>query len=429
MDVLVIGSGGREHALCWKVGQSPLVKKVFVAPGNAGMIDAAEVVDGLDTNDNAAVVEWCKAHDIGLVVIGPEGPLANGLADALGTATINCFGPSKAAAQLEASKGFTKKLCDKYNIPTAKYGHFDTAAAAKTYLDTMTPPVVVKADGLAFGKGVVIAKTKEEAAAAIDEMFSGAFGAAGSTVVVEDFLEGEEISLYALSDGETALFVGAAQDHKAVGDGDTGPNTGGMGAYSPPPILTEELRKRVMDEIIEPSVKGMTADGCPYKGVLFAGLMILPDGRPMLLEYNARFGDPETQVVLPAMTSDLVPLLVATADGTLKAQPAPTFSTDAHLCVVYCAKGYPGTYAKGTEIGGVEKAEAAGVTVFHAGTRREGAKLLANGGRVLGLSGSGPTVTEAQKRVYRAATLIDWKDGFFRRDIGYRAVAREKTLR
>eukprot|EP00667_Euglena_gracilis_P010792 EG_transcript_10994 len=426
MNVLVIGSGGREHTLCWKIAQSPLVQKVFVAPGNGGMGNVAEVVT-LAVEDKPAVLAWCKAHDVGLVVVGPEAPLADGLADVLTEGGVPCFGPSKAAAELEASKSFMKRLCDKYNIPTAKYGHFKNATEAKAYLEQMALPVVVKADGLAAGKGVIIAQTKEEASAAIDDILGGAFGSAGSSLVLEDFLAGEEVSFYALSDGETALFIGAAQDHKAVGDGDTGPNTGGMGAYSPAPILTEELKKRVMEEIINPTVKGMKADGCPFKGVLFAGLMVLPDGRPMLLEYNVRFGDPETQVVLPALTSDLVPLLVATAAGTLHEQPAPEIASRAHLCVVYCAKGYPGSYAKGTEIKGIEKAEATGVIVFHAGTKKDGDKILANGGRVLGLSADAASVTEAQKRVYRAAALIEWREGFFRRDIGHRAVAREKA--
>lgn len=338
---------------------------------------------------------------------------------------IKCFGPSKAAATLEASKSFTKRLCDKYDIPTAKYGYFEAADKAKAYIDTMSCPIVVKADGLAAGKGVIIAQSKEEACTAVDDMLGGMFGGAGASVVVEEFLDGEEISLYALSDGETGFFVGAAQDHKAVGDGDTGLNTGGMGAYLPPPVLTAELQQRIMDTIIAPTVKGMKADGCPFKGVLFAGLMILKDGSPSLLEYNVRFGDPETQVVLPAMKSDLVPLLVACSDGTLAQQSKVEFSPNAHLCVVYCAKGYPGSYAKGTEISKLEDAEATGALVFHAGTKKDGDKILANGGRVLGISAEAATVTEAQKKAYEAVKAIHWEDGFYRNDIGYRAVARE----
>eukprot|EP00996_Jenningsia_fusiforme_P000503 NODE_1442_length_1529_cov_28.825000_g1303_i0.p1 GENE.NODE_1442_length_1529_cov_28.825000_g1303_i0~~NODE_1442_length_1529_cov_28.825000_g1303_i0.p1 ORF type:complete len:427 (-),score=89.73 NODE_1442_length_1529_cov_28.825000_g1303_i0:180-1460(-) len=420
-NVLVIGSGGREHALCWKLAQSPAVATVFVAPGNTGMQRDAQLVS-IDVKDHAAVIAWCSANKVELVVVGPEAPLCEGIADSLATAGIKCFGPKAAAAQLEASKSFTKMVCDEFSIPTAKYRHFEAAAAAKSYAATHSLPVVVKADGLAAGKGVVIATTHEEAAQAIDDVFSGRFGAeAGSSVVIEEFLGGEEISFYALSDGETAVFVGAAQDHKRVGDGDTGANTGGMGAYLPPPLLTPELTEQVMRTIINPTVQGMKKRGTPFEGVLFAGLMV-QDGQPYLLEYNVRFGDPETQVLVLGLESDIYPLLIASCTGALARAPPVQFSPLCALGVVMAAKGYPESYAKGTEILKVEEAERTGARVFHAGTALVDGRLVNSGGRVLCLTAQGATVAEAQKAAYAAVDCIEWTEGFCRRDIGHRAI-------
>lgn len=425
MNILVLGSGGREHALCWKIARSPMVDMLYCAPGNGGIGDVASCVD-LDMSDHAAVIHFCREMEIDFVVVGPEAPLVAGLVDDLTREGILAFGPTKGGAQLEGSKGFTKDVCAKYNIPTAAYGRFDSAEAAKAYVSKQGAPIVVKADGLAAGKGVIIAQTVAEAHEAIDDMFGGSFGAAGAEVVIEEFMTGEEASFFALSDGVNTLALATAQDHKAVGEGDTGPNTGGMGAYSPAPVMTDELCARVMREIIEPTVKAMADMGHPYKGVFFAGLMITTDG-PKLIEYNCRFGDPECQVLMTRMTSDLVPLLLAAAKGELDGQTVE-WSDDAALTVVMAANGYPGAYEKGTEIRDLAAAEAeAGAHVFHAGTKREDDKLLATGGRVLNVTATGKTVTEAQKRAYAAVDAISWPGGFCRRDIGWRAVEREKN--
>ncbi len=423
MNILLIGSGGREHALATAIARSPLCSRLFCAPGNAGIADAAEIVK-LDADDHAAVVAFCRDQRIGFVVIGPEAPLVGGLADALVAAGISCFGPSKAAAQLEGSKGFTKDLCAEFHIPTGAYARFTDAVSAKAYLAGKPLPIVVKADGLAAGKGVVIAETEADAIAAIDACFDGAFGAAGSEVVIEEFLDGEEASFFALSDGDTAIPFGAAQDHKRVGDGDTGPNTGGMGAYSPAPVMTDDMIRRTMDEIIRPTVAGMKARGYPFKGVLFAGLMITRKG-PELIEYNVRFGDPECQVLMTRLDSDILPALIATATGGLETVRLD-WSNDAALTVVMAADGYPGTPRKGTEIKGIDEADTVeGVKVFHAGTVRDGDRILANGGRVLNVTARGRSVAEAQQRAYAAVDRLDWPEGFCRRDIGWRAIARE----
>ena len=423
MNILLIGSGGREHALAWKLGQSPRLGTLYCAPGNAGIAEVASCVR-LDVTDHAAVAAFCRQNAIGLVVIGPEAPLVAGLADDLAAAGIPAFGPSKAAAQLEGSKGFTKDLCRDLDIPTGAYGRFTDAAAARAYLPGKSLPIVVKADGLAAGKGVTIAATRAEAEAAIDACFAGAFGAAGAEVVIEDYLDGEEASFFALCDGTHALALAAAQDHKRVGDGDTGPNTGGMGAYSPAPVMTDEMVRRTMAEIVEPTVAGLAARGTPFKGVLFAGLMITAEG-PKLIEYNVRFGDPECQVLMMRLKSDLLELLLATAEGRLEAVRAE-WHADPALTVVMAARGYPGTPRKGTEIKGLEAAgEVEGVEIFHAGTRREGSRLLADGGRVLNVTARGATVAEAQARAYAAIARIDWPEGFCRRDIGWRALRRE----
>jgi phosphoribosylamine--glycine ligase len=425
MNVLLIGSGGREHALAWKLAASPLLTKLYCAPGNGGIAEVAECVP-IAVADHTAVIRFCKDNAVGLVVVGPEAPLVAGLVDDLSTAGIKCFGPYQAAAQLEGSKGFTKDLCREFDIPTAAYGRFSDAASAKAYLAGQKLPIVIKADGLAAGKGVTIAQTREEAEAAVDACFSGAFGKAGSEVVIEEFLEGEEASFFALVDGTHALPLAAAQDHKRVGDGDTGPNTGGMGAYSPAQVMTEEMVVRTMHEIIEPTVAAMAKRGTPFKGVLFAGLMITADG-PKLIEYNVRFGDPETQVLMLRLKSDLLPALLASVDGVLGSVDL-RWHDDAALTVVMAANGYPGAPEVGTEIKGLEAAAAVeGVEIFHAGTRRDGDRLLASGGRVLNVSARGTTVAEAQARAYAAAARIDWPGGFYRHDIGWRAIAREKA--
>ena len=424
MNVLLIGSGGREHALAWALSASPLLGKLTCAPGNAGISEVAECVD-LDVSDHAAVIRFCRAHDIGFVVVGPEVPLVAGIVDDLAAAGIKVFGPSKAAAQLEGSKGFTKDLCREFAIPTGAYGRFADARAAKAYVATRKLPIVIKADGLAAGKGVVIAETAAAAEAAVDACFAGAFGAAGAEVVIEEFLEGEEASFFALCDGEHVLPLATAQDHKRVGDGDTGPNTGGMGAYSPAPVMTPEMTRRVMDEIIRPTMRGMAVRGTPFKGVLYLGVMITSEG-PRLYEYNVRFGDPETQVLMMRLKSDLLAALIATVDGVLGTFDL-RWHDDPALTVVMAANGYPGDYAKGSEIRGLDAAhQVPGVEIFHAGTRREGGRLLAAGGRVLCVTARGKTVVEAQQRAYEAVRAIDWPGGFYRTDIGWRAIAREK---
>lgn len=422
MNVLLIGSGGREHALAWALSGSSLLSKLYCAPGNAGIAALADCV-ALDAANHDAVISFCRDQSVEFVVIGPEAPLVGGLSDALDAAGIKHFGPSRAAAQLEGSKGFTKDLCAEFNIPTAAYARFNDAAAARDYIATQPMPIVVKADGLAAGKGVIIAETRDEANAAVDACFTGAFGQAGAEVVIEEFLTGEEASFFALVDGTYSLPLIAAQDHKRVGEGDTGPNTGGMGAYSPALVFTPEVERRVMTEIIRPTVAGMKKRGIPFKGVLFAGLMIGPEG-PKLIEYNVRFGDPETQVLMMRLKSDLLAALLATADGVLKDFDLRWYS-DAALTVVMAADGYPGTPKKGTEIRGLDRAaEVEGVEVFHAGTRRDGDRIVADGGRVLNVTARGRTVAEAQARVYEAIGKIDWPGGFYRRDIGWRALER-----
>ena len=425
MNVLVIGSGGREHALCWILARSPLVTTLYCAPGNGGIEDVATCL-ALDIMDFDAVVAACRKHGIEFVVVGPEAPLVAGLVDRLDSEGIKSFGPSKAAAVLEASKGFVKDLCAEIGMPTAAYARFSNSIAAKDYVTKQGAPIVVKADGLAAGKGVIVAETVEDAHRAIDSMFDGAFGEAGEEVVVEEFLEGEEASYFALVDGTNVLPLATAQDHKRVGDNDTGPNTGGMGAYSPAPSMTQALCDRVLDEIIRPTVAAMAKKGRPYKGVLYAGLMLTKSG-PKLIEYNARFGDPECQVLMPRIKSDFLPALLAVADGQL-AHVDLRWRDDVALTVVMAAKGYPGQYEKGSEIRNLDAAgEDEHVQIFHAGTAKKGDKIVATGGRVLAVTAYGKTVTEAQKRAYAAVDKIDWPDGFCRRDIGWRAVKREKA--
>ena len=421
MNVLIIGSGGREHALALALKKSPRLNRLFIAPGNAG---AAEVAEQAALGDHRAVIEFCRDQAIGLVVVGPEAPLVAGLADELAAAGIACFGPSRAAAQLEGSKGYAKDFCREFSIPTAAYERFRALEPALAYLRAKGAPIVVKADGLAAGKGVVVAATLAEAEAALKSMFEGAFGAAGAEVVLEEVLEGEEVSFFALSDGERAAAFASAQDHKRVGDGDTGPNTGGMGAYSPAPIMTEEMSGRVMGEIVEPTILGMRARGAPFRGVLFVGLMIGPEG-PKVIEYNVRFGDPEAEAVFARFDGDLLELLLGCAQGRLPARP-PRFSDQTALTVVLAASGYPGPPVKGTEIRGLDRAGAMmGVFVHHAGTRRDDGRVIADGGRVLAVTALGASVGEAHRRAYAAIDVIDWPEGFCRRDIGWRAIVRE----
>ncbi|WP_299397019.1 phosphoribosylamine--glycine ligase [Pelagibius sp.] len=427
MKVLVVGSGGREHALCWTLAASPLCHKLFCAPGNAGIAEDAECV-AIAAEDIDGLLAFVEEEAIDYVVVGPEAPLVLGLVDRLSAVGVKAFGPSAAAAALEGSKGFTKDLCAKYDIPTAAYARFTEAEAAKAYVRTQGTPIVVKADGLAAGKGVTVAMTEDEALAAIDAALSeGAFGDAGGEVVIEAFLEGEEASFFALVDGDFALPLVTAQDHKRAFDGDQGPNTGGMGAYSPAPVMTEALIEETMARIIRPTVAAMKAEGCPYKGVLYAGLMITADG-PQLIEYNVRFGDPECQVVLMRLMSDLLPALIASTDGVLSTFDLRWYEEPA-LTVVIAAEGYPGSYEKGSVIQGLEEAEGNSddIKIFHAGTRRgEDGSLLASGGRVLGVTAMAPGIAQAQARAYGAVDKIDWPQGFCRRDIGWRAVAREE---
>ena len=421
MKILVVGSGGREHALCWAIAASPLVENLYCAPGNAGIAAEAECVS-IAADDVDELVEFTVEREIEFVVVGPEAPLVAGLVDRLEAVGIKAFGPSAKAAQLEASKGFTKDLCTKHNIPTAAYGRFTEIGPAKEFIRDNGAPIVVKADGLAAGKGVIIAETVAEAEAAVDDMLgSGAFGAAGAEIVIEEFLTGEEASFFALIDGKHALPLVSAQDHKRVGDGDTGPNTGGMGAYSPAPIVTEAMEALVMERIITPTVDAMREEGMPYKGVLYAGLMI-EDGEPKLLEYNVRFGDPECQVLMARLMSDVLPALIASRDGVLDMFDL-RWHEEAALCVVMASEGYPGVYDKGSQIRGLETAGALdGVTVFHAGTRAEDSRVLADGGRVLGVTALQPTIAEARARAYEAVERIHWPQGFCRRDIGWRAI-------
>jgi len=423
MNILLIGSGGREHALAWKLAQSPNCDTLFATPGNPGIAEEAELID-LNISDHAAVIAFCAGHDIGLVVVGPEAPLVSGLGDSLRDAGIPVFGPNQKAAQLEGSKGFTKDMCAAAGIPTAGYARYDSKASAQTGLAVFDAPYVIKADGLAAGKGVIIAETRDEAEAAIEEMFGGGFGDAGASVVIEEFMTGEEASFFALTDGHDVVAFGSAQDHKRVGDGDTGPNTGGMGAYSPAFVLTDELQAQVMERIIKPTVAYMAANDMPYSGVLFAGLMLTDEG-PKLIEYNARFGDPECQVLMTRFEGDLAALMLAVATETLAQAVAPIFSRQAALTIVMAAKGYPAVPEKG---GVINIPDVSGAKVFHAGTAELNGHLVASGGRVLNVTAIGDTVTEAQAAAYAAVDSIDFPGGFCRKDIGWREVAREAGI-
>ena len=426
MNILLIGSGGREHALAWKLAQSPSLTKLYAAPGNPGIAEEADCV-ALNADDHAAVADFCREKDIALVVIGPEAPLVAGLGDDLRAAGIAVFGPDRAAAQLEGSKGFTKDLCERAGVPTAGYVRTRTLEEAWGALRNFDAPFVLKADGLAAGKGVVIAETREEAQEALSEMFDGKFGDAGAEVVIEEFMAGEEASFFALTDGESVLPFGTAQDHKRVGEGDTGPNTGGMGAYSPAPVLDEALQARVMAEIVQPTVDTLRAEGMPYSGVLYAGLMLTEKG-PKLIEYNARFGDPECQVLMMRYRGDLAQLMLLCAQGRLAEVDLgePEFDAATALTVVMAADGYPGTPEKGVRIE-IGSAEAEGAKVFHAGTKRGAdGTLTANGGRVLNVTALGASVTEAQAEAYKAVDAIEFPKGFCRRDIGWREIERER---
>lgn len=421
--ILVLGSGGREHALCWKIAQSPLLEKLYCAPGNGGTGAVAENTD-LDAADHAAVIAFCRDKGVDLVVIGPEAPLVAGLSDDLAKAGIAAFGPSKEAAQLEGSKGYTKDLCAEADIPTAAYGRFDNARAALDYLDTQSAPIVIKADGLAAGKGVIIAEDMQTARDAVEDIFGGAFGDAGAELVIEEFMTGEEASFFVLCDGETALPLATAQDHKRVGDGDTGPNTGGMGAYSPATIMTPALIDEAMNKVIKPTLAAMARRGAPYRGVLYAGLMLTPEG-PKLVEYNARFGDPECQVLMLRLKSDIVPALQASATGSLKGMSLE-WHDEVAMTIVMAANGYPGSYEKGSVINALDAVDDETI-VFHAGTARsDDGVVTATGGRVLNVTARGKTVAQAQANAYAGVNAIDWPQGFCRRDIGYREIAREQ---
>ena len=422
MKILVVGSGGREHALCWAISRSPLCKTLYCAPGNAGIKEMATLVP-ISAEDVDGLEKFAIEQKIDLVVVGPEGPLVAGLVDRLDAAGIKAFGPSAAAARLEGSKGFMKDMVAKAGIPTASYGRFTDAEAAKAFVRKNGAPIVVKTDGLAAGKGVVVAMTEEEALSAVDQMMIGQqFGSAGDELVIESFLSGEEISFFAIVDGQTALPLIGAQDHKRVGDGDTGPNTGGMGAYSPAPVATPEVQRKIMDRCITPLVKTMAEAGAPYRGVLFAGLMV-ENGEPTLLEYNVRFGDPECQVLMARLESDLVELLLAACEGRLAGHKV-AWKADPAMVVVMAAAGYPGSYKKGGVIAGFDKANAVpGVKVLHAGTGFDAeGNVIATGGRVLGVTAAAPTLAEARERAYQAVDAIEWEDGFCRRDIGWRAL-------
>lgn len=417
MNVLLIGSGGREHALAFALARSPLLTKLYAAPGNPGVGKLAELVS-VKVNDHEAVIAFCKSHKIGFVVVGPEAPLVAGLVDDLAAAGIKAFGPSKFAAQLEGSKGFTKDICAKFDIPTAAYGRFTEEAKALAYLKKHGAPIVIKADGLAAGKGVTVAMNMAEAEHAVREIFAGRFG--GAECVIEEFMEGEEASFFALSDGVNVLALATAQDHKRVGDGDVGPNTGGMGAYSPAPCMTEALCTETLEKIVKPTVAALASMGHPYKGVLYAGLILTRDG-PKLIEYNARFGDPETQVLMMRLKDDLLTLLIASVDGTLD-KMSVRWRDETALTVVMCAKGYPGDVVKGSHINGLGQDFGVGVEVFHAGTALDGEFIVANGGRVLNVTALGKTARDAQMKSYEAVDKIDWPEGFCRRDIGWRAI-------
>jgi phosphoribosylamine---glycine ligase len=422
MRVLVIGSGGREHALAWAIAASPLCDTLFCAPGNPGIAEEATCV-AVAATDSDGIVALCRRERIDFVVIGPEAPLGAGLVDRLEAAGIAAFGPTAAAALLESSKGFAKDFCARHGIPTAGYGRFRDAGAARDFVRAKGAPIVVKADGLAAGKGVTVAMSVAEALAAIDDVLvAGRFGAAGAELVVEEFLSGEEVSVFALVDGRHALLLASAQDHKRVGDGDTGPNTGGMGAYSPAPCLTPALEREVMERIIRPTVAGMAAEGRPYKGLLYAGLMLTPGG-PRLVEYNVRFGDPECQALMPRLMSDLLPALVAARDGVLDGFDL-RWHPESAVCVVLAARGYPGEPVRGTEVRRVAEAAAgdSAVKIFQAGTKRVDGRLLADGGRVLDVVALGKDVAAARAKAYAAIDRIDWPEGFCRRDIGWRAL-------
>lgn len=420
MNILILGSGGREHSLAWAVMQNPKCDRLIVAPGNAGIAQIADCA-ALDIENGGAVVSFAEENAIDFVIVGPEAPLAAGVADRLSEAGVLVFGPSAAAAQLEASKSFTKEICDASGAPTAAYGRFTEAEPAKAYIREQGAPIVVKADGLAAGKGVIVAMDEATALEAIDDMFGGAFGGAGAEVVIEEFMEGEEASLFVLCDGEDILSVGTAQDHKRVGEGDTGLNTGGMGAYSPAPVLSAEVEARAMEEIIKPTVAEMKKRGMPFQGVLYAGLMI-KDGQPRLVEYNVRFGDPECQVLMMRLGAQAMDLMHAAAEGRLR-EAQVNWADDHALTVVMAAQGYPGSYEKGSVIGGLDGLpEDSKNMVFHAGTKAADGQVLATGGRVLNVTARGETLQEARDRAYAMVDGIDWPDGFFRRDIGWRAL-------
>lgn len=421
MKILVIGSGGREHAICQALRRSPSCKEIYCSPGNAGI---EEIATCPQLHGFQEIADFCKNTAIDLVVVGPEQPLVEGIVDYLQEHHITVLGPTQEAAMLEASKDFTKQLCKKHNIPTAESMTFDEPQGAIAYTQAQGAPIVIKADGLAAGKGVTVAMTMQEAVDAIEDCFSGKFGRAGSTVVVEEYLEGEEVSFFVLCDGDHAVEIGSAQDHKRVGDGDTGPNTGGMGTYSPAPIMTDPLRKQVMDEIIEPALTGMREDSHNYHGILFAGLMITKDG-PKLIEFNCRLGDPEAQVILPRIKGDVAQLFNKIACLGITEDHEVELSREAAVCVVMASNGYPGKYEKGSEIRNLDQANAIdGVTVFHAGTTRENDRLLADGGRVLGVTALAGSIEAAQEKAYAAVDVIDWNGGFCRRDIGWRAIKR-----
>ena len=420
MNILILGGGGREHSLAWAIKQNPKCDRLIVAPGNAGIAKMAECVD-FDVMSGTAVLEFIQEQAIDFVVIGPEAPLAAGVANQLRDAGILVFGPSKAAAELEASKAFTKAICDAASAPTAAYGHFTDAEAAKAYVQTQGAPIVVKADGLAAGKGVIIAETVDQAVAAIDDMFDGSFGEAGAEIVIEEFMTGEEASYFILCDGENVLPIGTAQDHKRVGDGDTGPNTGGMGAYSPAPVLTDAIAQKAIDEIIRPTMAEMVRRGTPYQGILYAGLMI-ENGQSRLVEYNVRFGDPECQVLMMRLGAQVLDLLIAASEGRLN-DVKPNWADDHAVTVVLAAKGYPDAYEKGTIIGGLDALQSDSMNmVFHAGTAERDGMIVANGGRVLNVTARGDSLAEAQQRAYAMVDKINWADGFCRRDIGWRAL-------
>ncbi len=420
MNILILGSGGREHGLAWAVMQNPKCDRLIVAPGNAGIADIADCAD-LDIMSGAAVVGFAEENAIDFVIVGPEAPLAAGVSDDLRAAGFLVFGPSGAAAQLEASKSFTKEICDASGAPTAGYARFTEAGPARDYVRAQGAPIVIKADGLAAGKGVIVAMTLDEALAAIDDMFDGAFGGAGAEVVIEEFLDGEEASFFVLCDGETALPMGTAQDHKRVSEGDTGPNTGGMGAYSPAPVMSDAVTQKALDEIIKPSLAEMARRGTPFQGILFAGLMI-KDGQPKLIEYNVRFGDPECQVLMMRLGAQVLDLLQAAAEARLH-EAQVNWADDHALTVVMAARGYPGNYEKGSAIKGLEGIpEDSSNMVFHAGTSRKAGQIVATGGRVLNVTARGATLAEAAEGAYAMVDLIDWPEGFCRRDIGWRAL-------